>query len=569
MRAEAWRCAAVAAGVVWGSAASGVEVRTLALSGQQAPGAPAGATFISGFGPPDVNASGQAAFTGILTGTGVDFTNSWGVYAGAAGAVAQAGRTGQALPGAPGVTLLNPLGPAWIADSGTTLFRTALTGASITADNDWAICASSGGSLSVMAREGDQAPGAPAGINYGVLDQFQLTPGGRVAFDCLLAGAGVSLANDGAVVAGAMAGATVIAREGDAAPGLAGVTLFNVGRGLTNDAGDVAYLATLAGSGVSGANDVALYLGTAGAVAPVLREGDALTGALAGTMVKGFTAAGLDDSGRVVQLITLDGTGVGSLNDTAIVGVTSGAVTSILREGGQAPGMGAGVSVAFLEIYVHPSGHVAFVGVLEGAGITAADDAVLYAGDGTTFAPVAREGDPAPGIPSALLGTYLQGVRVNAAGQAAFVAGLTGPGVTSSNNQALYLTDGAGNTELIARTGDPFDVDDTAGTDLRTPISIQFTVSSDTHHLRSSLGDGGDVVFTLFFSDGSMGVFGASLGSACPADVNGDGVLNLDDVNVFAAAFVGGNLIADVDGNGVLNLDDVNVFAASFIAGCP
>lgn len=55
----------------------------------------------------------------------------------------------------------------------------------------------------------------------------------------------------------------------------------------------------------------------------------------------------------------------------------------------------------------------------------------------------------------------------------------------------------------------------------------------------------------------------------CPADIDGNGSLNLDDVNLFAAAFVGGDLAADIDGNGVLNLDDVNLFAASFVAGCP
>ncbi|MEZ6317740.1 MAG: GC-type dockerin domain-anchored protein [Phycisphaerales bacterium] len=55
----------------------------------------------------------------------------------------------------------------------------------------------------------------------------------------------------------------------------------------------------------------------------------------------------------------------------------------------------------------------------------------------------------------------------------------------------------------------------------------------------------------------------------CPADVDGNGVLNLDDVNTFAIAFAAGDLIADVDANGVLNLDDVNLFALSFTAGCP
>jgi len=55
----------------------------------------------------------------------------------------------------------------------------------------------------------------------------------------------------------------------------------------------------------------------------------------------------------------------------------------------------------------------------------------------------------------------------------------------------------------------------------------------------------------------------------CPADLDGNGVLNLDDINAFAGAFVSGDLLADLDGNGTLNLDDVNRFAIAFVAGCP
>ncbi|MEZ6317757.1 MAG: beta-propeller fold lactonase family protein [Phycisphaerales bacterium] len=58
-------------------------------------------------------------------------------------------------------------------------------------------------------------------------------------------------------------------------------------------------------------------------------------------------------------------------------------------------------------------------------------------------------------------------------------------------------------------------------------------------------------------------------GAPCPPDINGDGVLNLDDINLFADAFTAGDLLADADGNGILNLDDVNLFAAGFLAGCP
>lgn len=67
---------------------------------------------------------------------------------------------------------------------------------------------------------------------------------------------------------------------------------------------------------------------------------------------------------------------------------------------------------------------------------------------------------------------------------------------------------------------------------------------------------------------GSGSAYLFRLGSCLP-DLNADGTLNLDDVNLFASAFVSGDLAADLDGNGVLNLDDINLFAQSFLAGCP
>ncbi len=58
--------------------------------------------------------------------------------------------------------------------------------------------------------------------------------------------------------------------------------------------------------------------------------------------------------------------------------------------------------------------------------------------------------------------------------------------------------------------------------------------------------------------------------SGCnPADLDANGVLNLDDLDTFVAAFLGGDLLADLDSNGTLNLDDLDAFVAAFLAGCP
>lgn len=57
--------------------------------------------------------------------------------------------------------------------------------------------------------------------------------------------------------------------------------------------------------------------------------------------------------------------------------------------------------------------------------------------------------------------------------------------------------------------------------------------------------------------------------ASCLADLDGNGTLNLDDIDAFVAAFISSDLNADLDDNGTLNLDDVDAFIAAFLAGCP
>ena len=60
------------------------------------------------------------------------------------------------------------------------------------------------------------------------------------------------------------------------------------------------------------------------------------------------------------------------------------------------------------------------------------------------------------------------------------------------------------------------------------------------------------------------------VGSACFADCDGNGALNIDDIDCFVAAFIGSDIAAaDCDGNGTLNIDDIDCFVAAFTAGCP
>ena len=55
----------------------------------------------------------------------------------------------------------------------------------------------------------------------------------------------------------------------------------------------------------------------------------------------------------------------------------------------------------------------------------------------------------------------------------------------------------------------------------------------------------------------------------CPADLNGDGLLNFFDVSAFLGAFSSMNPIADFTGDGLFNFFDVSAFLSAFSAGCP
>lgn len=54
----------------------------------------------------------------------------------------------------------------------------------------------------------------------------------------------------------------------------------------------------------------------------------------------------------------------------------------------------------------------------------------------------------------------------------------------------------------------------------------------------------------------------------CPIDLNGDGVFNLDDINLFVTLYLAGDARVDFRCDGVINLDDLNTFVALVGLGC-
>ena len=64
----------------------------------------------------------------------------------------------------------------------------------------------------------------------------------------------------------------------------------------------------------------------------------------------------------------------------------------------------------------------------------------------------------------------------------------------------------------------------------------------------------------LIFGDGDL--------IQCPADLNGDTVLDLTDIALFVTAFQSGSIKADLNGDGILDLADITLFVDFFQGGC-
>lgn len=55
---------------------------------------------------------------------------------------------------------------------------------------------------------------------------------------------------------------------------------------------------------------------------------------------------------------------------------------------------------------------------------------------------------------------------------------------------------------------------------------------------------------------------------ACPADFNGDGSVNGQDVSAFVHALISGDASADFDGDGQVDIEDIRAFIAAYTEGC-
>jgi hypothetical protein len=369
-------------------------------------------------------------------------------------------------------------------------------------------------SYQTVALSGQDAPGLQPGVTYSAFFSAPLvTDGGQLTFGAMLSGAGVTPANDYAIYVGPPADPQLVARRGDSAPG-AGEGVVYTNFGLTiNDAGNTVLYSQLSGPGVSYPNSEAIFAGDVANPQMVVRWGDAAHRVEEGVIYESIRRPLIDADGRVLFEGFFTGTDVTSANNAAIYVRDAGDPQLIARTGNRPPGMPMGVKYELLiDASFSGPGHLLYRTKLTGTGVTSTNDIAIYGGPFGSPQLVAREGSAAPGTGAGVTYASLADPPVlNKLGHVGYFAGLRGTGVTNGNNDAIY----AGNIaspQLVVREGD------------------------------AAPGAGEGVVYRSFFYDSP--VLNDAGQIAFSADLDGPGVTGFNARALFAGNFAKPQMIA-------------------------
>lgn len=417
--------------------------------------------------------------------------------------------TGQTAPGTGGATYFLLQQPTITADGDVT-FRAELTGAGVTGTNHkgyWRLAGDDPVTLLLRAGDPSPLPGTTWGVDVNDATSQAVfgEPRAGFAWDVL-----DGVTSQRVLWTEQMGGLRAVARMGDPVPGIPDATFSGLPTAdmKFDEAGRLLFVGGFTGPGITPDNDSALFLDDGATLSIIVREGDAVPGLPGAT---GFptivsTAARLATGSDVSfhsapfvpsQFLFIDG----------IWSNRSGSLSPVVLEGGTAPGLGPGETLFPGDPFANRNGQIAFgagiqggasgwgLWISDGGGSPAlayrlpatdppfqfsgthlflADNGVFYmitqrfvAGGSrqailaigpSGWREVAYAGQRAADLPAGVVYQLFDQLLVNANGQVAFRATISGPGVTSANNRVLVAHGADGALHLVARTGDSIEV---------------------------------------------------------------------------------------------------------------
>lgn len=480
---------------------------TIALTGDAAPGT--GVHFSILFNSV-INDAGQIAFLGILTGPDVDITNQRGIWiTDASGTMELVARSGDPAPGADPGGNFDGFETPRLNEAGQIAFFAFFTNPGVNNIGIW-VTDTVSGTPELVALTDTAAPGTNPAFTFGRIRPPVINDAGQTSFFGFLDDNGGS----GVWATDAISGALVlIAREGEAAPGTGANFGRVLGDAVLNGGGQAAFLSNLNGIGVDNSNDRAIWVTDAVSGMPelVARSGDPVPGAGPGVDYGRLDTPVINDAGQIAFFSPLIGTAVDGTNDQGIVvtDAVSGTRALAARSGDVAPGTGANFR-SFTDPVLNEAGQTAFRGILTGPGVDGDNERGVWTTDAISGTPrlVAREGDAAPGAPGVTFSVFGGDLLLNGAGQTVFFANLEGA-VDNSNDRGIWATNRHGVLTYIVREGDVIDVsNDPLYPDFRTIEQVDYLKNTGNQDGRPSpFNDLGQLMFQATFTDGSEGLF--------------------------------------------------------------
>jgi hypothetical protein len=316
-------------------------IQTLVAPGSAVPGT--AFTFGSSFTGPAYSGNKFFAFTNRMTGPGVNTTNEQALFVGPVGSPQMIARAGDPAPGASDGARYGNFGSFSVNHSGDILFAQFLSGPGLSYPNNIALFTSSAGAAPQLAlRTGMQAPDLPAGTTLTVPDSGlpPLPENQRIALRSSLEGIGVDSSNDAAIFAGPVNALRLIQRTGDPATAFGnGAVYRSLGLPSTSAADSVIFQGLLGGGGITTSNDDYLAVKSGSFTTVVAREGDAAPGS--GMNYNSFDTTAINSHGRIAIKANLRNSAGGTLVKAVYSG-TPRAPELVALGGAQAPGAPSG-----------------------------------------------------------------------------------------------------------------------------------------------------------------------------------------------------------------------------------
>ncbi|MBU6414419.1 MAG: hypothetical protein KGS45_13225 [Planctomycetes bacterium] len=324
---------------IWFGPAGGLQLQ--AREGNVAPDC--GGAVFNVLGSP-ILCNGRIAFTATLTGAGVNSSNNQGLFAGEPGNIRLVMRKGTQAPGLPVGCLYNQINDFAVGIGGSMAFRSTLTGTGVTTTNDTAVSLVIAGIPTIGVREATPLPSIAVNAAVGDLATGNLTFNALGEVECVSTVTGAGAGTTQGLWRISTAGVQIMGRSRLAAPGTpTGQTWLDFFSTTSMSAtGRSAFSATLQGTGVNTGNNVGLWVGSPGAVTLAVRGGDFAPGTI--LSFQAFTTTPhINSAGEIAFSATLWGSGATSTNNCGVWASQAGQVRLLGQAGEQVPGFAPGV----------------------------------------------------------------------------------------------------------------------------------------------------------------------------------------------------------------------------------